>query len=104
MNELILNSNGCAVLAQGTAERLIEIERTLKQLKEEGDALKTALIAEMESKGIIRLESPELLVSYVAPTYRESLDTKAIQAEFPDIYDAYTKVQPVKSSIRVKIK
>lgn len=58
----------------------------------------------MESKGIIKLDTDELTISYVAPTDRETLDTKALREELPDIYDTYVKISPVKSSIRIKLK
>ena len=58
----------------------------------------------MESKGIIKLDTDELTISYVAPTDRETLDTKALREELPDIYDTYAKISPVKSSIRIKLK
>ena len=104
MNELIMVENGKPILVDGVAKRLVSLETELKALKAESDALKSELIEEMEAHNIVKLETPEVGISYVAPTYRESLDTKAVKAEYPDLYDAYTKVQPVKASLRINVR
>ena len=72
--------------------------------EEEEDALKKAILEEIEEKGIIKIDTPDLLLSYVASTTRETLDSKAIREELPEIYDTYCKISPVKSSIRIKVK
>ena len=96
MNDLIKMVEGVAVLNPDTTKKIAEFERKAK--------LKEAILTEMESKGIIKVETETLNITYVAPTTRESLDGKTLKEELPDIYDAYVKISPVKASIRLKVK
>ena len=58
----------------------------------------------MEEKGIIKIETDDLIINYIAPTDRETLDSKSLRQDHPQLYDAYIKMTPVKSSIRIKVK
>ena len=104
-NELIkIDEQGVGLLNADVAQKIADFERKVKEIKDAEDKLKEAIKAEMESKSVIKLETDELTISYVAPTTRESLDTKELKAELPEIYDTYCKIAPVKASIRVKVK
>ena len=104
MNELITINNGVAELDGETIIKIASFEKQVKLLKEQEDALKKAILDEMEAKGVIKLESDVLNITYVAETTRETLDSKTLKEELPDIYDAYVKLNKVKPSIRLKIK
>ena len=102
--ELITISGTSAILNPEVSSKIAEFETQMKMLKEKEDELKKAILAEMESRNIIKLETPELLISYIAPTDRETFDTKRFRAEFPITYDEFVSMSPVKSSIRIKVK
>lgn len=102
--ELINVYGEAAILDGTTAKHIAEFEKMAKEIKAKEDTLKAAILAEMESKGVIKLETDELNITYVAPTERETLETKTLREELPDIYDAYVKISPVKASIRIKLK
>ena len=102
--ELIKLYGEAAILDGTTAKHIAEFERMAKEIKAKEDALKKAILEEMESKGLIKIDTDELAITYVAPAERETLDTKTLRDELPDIYDAYVKISPVKSSIRIKLK
>lgn len=102
--ELIKLYGEAAILDGTTSKHIAEFERMAKEIKAKEDELKKAILAEMESKDLIKLDTDELSITYVAPTEREALDTKTLREELPDIYDAYVKISPVKSSIRIKLK
>lgn len=102
--ELIRLENNKALLEPQTASAIAEYEQTMKYLKEKEDALKTAILAEMEAKGIIKIDTPDMTISYIAPTDRETFDSKTFRKEHADLYDEYIKMTPVKSSIRIKVK
>lgn len=105
MDELIKVTDGdVAILNTEVAKKIADFERKVKEIKDAEDKLKEAIKAEMASKSLIKLETDDLTITYVAPTTRESLDTKTLREELPDIYDTYAKVSPVKDSIRVKVK
>lgn len=95
---------GTAVLAEEAVAKIVEFERMAKQIKDAEDKLKAAILKEMEEKNILSIDSDELKISYVAPTQRETFDTKAFKEDFADLYDEYVKLAPVKASIRIKVK
>ena len=103
MNELIKIKNGTSLLDAEVSNKIAEFERQLKLIKEAEDALKEAIKAEMEARGILQVEADGMTISYVAPTSRETFDSKKFKTDNPDVYDEYVKLTPVKSSIRIKL-
>lgn len=105
MNELIKIENGNSLLNADVSNKIAEFERQIKLIEEQEKALKEAIRAEMEAKGILKVEDKTngMTISYVAPTYRETFDSKKFKADNPDMYDEYVKLSPVKSSIRIKL-
>lgn len=91
-------------LSPETSNKIAEIEKQMKALKEQEEELKQRILNEMESKNIIKLDTQDLTITYVAPTQRETLDSKLLREELPDIYDSYVKFTDVKGSIRIKVK
>lgn len=104
MNDLIKMENGTALLNPEIASNIAEIEKKMKALKEVEDELKKSILAEMESKNIIKLETDEITISYIASTDRETFDSKAFKADHADLFDEYVKISPVKASVRIKVK
>lgn len=102
--ELIKYRGDMPLLDVKTATAIAEFEKAAKEIKEKEDTLKKAILAEMEDKGIVKLDTADLTITYVAGTDRETLDTKALKEELPDIYDTYVKISSVKPSIRLKLK
>ena len=101
MDELIKIENG--QLAPQTINFIINIENQMKTLKEQYDQFKGNLLNAMEKNGIIKFESDNLKISYIAETERETFDSKQFKADMPDLYDEYVKFSKVKSSIRIKV-
>ncbi len=101
--ELIKVENGY-VLDKGTMDEIKEIEKLSKALKERQDKVRAELQKVMEDNNIIKFESDEIVVNYIAPTTRESFDSKQLKADNPDLYDLYVKLSPVKASIKIKVK
>lgn len=102
--ELIKIENESAVLNIATNKQLYEFEKAMKELKEQEDELKKAILEEMEAKGIVKIDTDNLMINYIAPTDRETFDSKAFREEHQDLYDDYVKLTPVKSSVRIKLK
>ena len=102
--ELIKLNGDTAILDGETANKIAEFEKRVKDLKAKEDKLKKLILEEMESKGIIKLNTDVLSITYVAPTDRESLDSKKLREDLPNVYDAYINIKPVKSSIRIRLK
>lgn len=104
MNNLIKMENGNAVLNAEISSQIAEFERQVKSIKAHEETLKKAILKAMEDNNVIRLETDDITVSYIASTDRESLDTKSLRNDLPDIYDEYIKITKVKPSIRIKVK
>lgn len=102
--ELITLKDNLAILDVETAGKIANFEKMAKEIKTKEDELKKAILEEMQDKGLIKLETDELTISFVAGTERETLNTKALREELPDIYDTYIEIKPVKPSIRIKLK
>lgn len=104
MNDLITIANGTAILDVEASKKIADFERKLKEIKEKEDELKKAILEEMESKAILRIETEDFIISYKATYDRESFDSKKFRAEHEDLFDDYVKLTPVKSSIVLKLK
>ena len=102
--ELIKVENGLSILDAETSQKIAEFERQIKDMQEKEKALKEAILEEMKQKNIIKIDTPELSITYVDETYKESFDSKLFREQNPDLYDNYVKMSPVKASLRLKVK
>lgn len=102
MNNLIEIKNG--KLAENAVALLIQKEQEAKRAKEEYDALKEELLTAMEEYNVVKIDTPELLINYIAPSESERLDSKAFKETCPDLYNEFVKFVPVKASVRIKVK
>lgn len=100
--ELMIGTDG--VLTPVVQNQIVAFEKQAKAVKEAQDKLKEAILKEMEEKGIIKLDSEELTITYIAPTYSEKFDSKALKADNEELYNKYIKLSKVKSSVRIKVK
>lgn len=102
--ELIKVENEIGILDTEVSKKVAEFEKAIKEIKEKEEELKQNILTEMENKNILKLETDDLMITYIAPAERETFDSKKFREENSDLYDEYVKVSPVKSSIRVKVK
>lgn len=104
MRDIIKVENGNAVLDAEISAKIAFFEQQVKDIKAKEDALKTAILEAMERNNIVKVETDALTISYIAPTDRETFDSKTFRKDHSDLYDEYVKITPVKSSIRIKVK
>ena len=102
--ELIKIENGLEVATQQLVDEALEIKYLEDKLKAKKDNLTLTLLEEMKTKGIKRIETPDVVISYIDETTRETLDSKRFRTENPDLYDEYVKITPIKASVRMRIK
>jgi regulator of replication initiation timing len=102
--ELIKVENEIGILDTEVSKKVAEFEKAIKEIKEKEEELKQNILTEIENKNILKLETDDLTITYIAPAERETFDSKKFREENPDLYDEYVKFSPVKSSIRVKVK
>lgn len=81
-----------------------ENELAVKQIKQSTDKLKADLLKAMEEYGIKSINNDLVSISYVAPSKRVTVDSKALKEEMPEVFKEYSKISDVKASIRVKVK
>ena len=58
----------------------------------------------MKKEDIKKYENEVLSLTYVAATERQTVDSKRLKEENPGLYVKYSKISPVKDSVRIKIK
>ena len=104
MDEMIVFENGNAVITKEVLDQIAVIDTQMKFYDTQYKALKEQLKEKMEEAGIVKIEMPDVDITYVGPTQRESLDSKALRAEEPEIYNKFIKKSDVKSCIRIKVK
>lgn len=102
MQEIIRIENG--QLVADAIKYIEKTEKALKKAKEKSEQVKQALIEAMEQNNIMKIDNGNIIISYVAPTESERLDTKALKEACPNIYDDFVKFAPVKASVRIKLK
>lgn len=104
MNEIIKIENGVPVLDAEISAKIAYFEQQVKDIKAKEDALKKAILEAMESNNIVKVETDDLTINYIAKTNRETFDSKTFRKHYSDLYDEYVKITPVKPSIRIKVK
>ena len=95
----------CIIQQIAELEQIIkDLDSRVKEAKQKQDELKGALLQEMESRGLKSFEKGNLKITYVAPSTRTTLDSKAIKEKYPAIYEAHQKVSEVKASLKITLK
>ena len=102
--ELIKVENGLSILDAETSQKIADFEKSIKDMQEKEKALKEAILEEMKQKNIIKIDTPELSITYVDETYKENFDSKLFREQNPDLYDSYVKMSTVKAGLRLKVK
>lgn len=85
--------------------QLTEFEKEigrLKSLEKEAKTLRDELLDLMEKTAMKKIETGNVIVTYVAPTSRTSIDSKRLQAEMPEIFEQYKKLTTTRGSVRIK--
>ena len=101
---LIRMEQNTALLNPEVSRKLAEFERMAADIKAKQDELKKCILDEMEQNGILKLETDDLTITYIAPTSRETFDSKAFRKDNPDLYDEYIRISDVSASVRMKVK
>ena len=81
-----------------------KFELLKKEVEAKAEVLKQKLIEAMRAQSIKSFENESLKITYVEPTTRETIDSKKLKAEMPEIAAKYTKTSKVKDSVRITLK
>ena len=102
MNEVAFtNENELPIAIQN---RIVDIEKKIIELKQAENILKEALRDEMEKRGIKKIDTPKVTITYVEPTTKETFDTKSFKESHKDLYDEYAKISDVKGYVKIGVK
>lgn len=104
MNELLVKNEEEIVLKDEFVNYIVDLKNKEAKIKEEINSFTEELLKEMEKQNVIKIDIPEILINYIAPSERETFDSKTFREEHEDLYDEYVKFSPVKSSLRIKVK
>lgn len=94
MENLIKIEEGTAVLAPEAAEKIATMQNEAKKLEEALKEIKSRLFEEMKAQNVLKIDMPNLVITYVAETTTESLDSKALKKDLPEIYNEYVTEKP----------
>lgn len=104
MTDLIVLENGIALLNAEVAEKIAYFEQKKKEIKEVEEVLRAGIMEEMEKKGIKKIETDAMTITYKAPYDKETFQAKEFRANNPEMYDSYVKMSPCKASVSIKLK
>lgn len=93
---------------QSEAATLMQRISDLKKQKDVLDAqdkkMREQLKAAMEKYGIKKFSNDLLSITYIAPTTRKGIDSKKLEAKFPDAFAACRTVTNVKAGVKIEVK
>ena len=88
-----------------TAELVLaEAQRQVQVATERAKELRETLIAQMKQQGIKSWETDKVKITYIAPTKKETVDTKLLKILYPVQYLNCRKVSEVKECVRITIR
>ena len=83
---------------------LYVLGKRIKELTEEYDAIKTEVLSKMIENNDKSSDTGRILITLVAPSMRESFDSKKFKAENAELYSQYTKVSQTKESLKLTLR
>lgn len=84
--------------------KIKNFELLKKEVEAQAEVFKQQLIEAMRAQNIKSFENESLKLTYIEPTTRETIDSKKLKAEMPEIAAKYTKTSKVKDSVRITLK
>lgn len=85
-------------------QSIIEFKHYIESFEEKKKVVLETLTSKMETAGMKKWETGRMTLTRVDPTTKETVDTKKLKEEKPEIFDLYRKISNVKGSIRITLK
>jgi hypothetical protein len=82
---------------------LADLDKDLNELKEQKEQLLNGLLTIMVDNHIKSFKGKLITLSRKAASTRESIDSKKLKDEYPDIYESCKKVSQIKESLTLKV-
>lgn len=90
-------------VAEDVVNEVISIGRQMKEMEQRYKALQAGLLEVMKLNNVKNFKSGDLTLIYKEPSTRKSIDSKALETKYPDIYNELLKESQVKESLTIKI-
>jgi len=98
-----VGQNELTIVAQQVEKLELQLVQ-FNQLQEKYKSMKKKLYDLMEEYDIKKWETDRIIITRTLPTKRESLNSKKLKADHPDLFETYKKVSTVAGSVRIKLK
>lgn len=99
-NSLIEIKENTPVLAEEIEWALIRYKHMADDAQESYKDLMAKLKAEMEKRGIVRIETDRVILTISNPADREVFDAKRFREDHPDLYDEYVTMKEQKPVLK----
>lgn len=83
---------------------LYALGKKIKELTDEYETLKADVLAKMQEHGDKSFDTGNILITYVAPTIRESFDSKKFKEENAELYGKYMKQSDTKPTLKLTLR
>lgn len=98
-------SDGLPAEVHGLADAIASMEKQIKTITAQRDELKEKMLEVMRENNCDKVDiDGKVLITRVAATTRESLDSKSLKADNPELYAKYVKTSPVKESLKITVR
>ena len=85
-------------------ERLCWLGKRIGELTEEFNAIKAEVLEKMIEHNDKSFDTGNLLITVIAPSVRETFDSKRFKAEHEDLYGEYIKKSTTKESLKLTLR
>ena len=106
-NELSVFTNNLQEISKTEnkiSKAIATFQKELDERRKKDSELREQIKQAMNKSGIKKLENQYISITYVAPTTRETIDTKQLKEDMPELWESYKKVSDVKDSLRINVK
>lgn len=83
---------------------LCVLGRKIKELTEQYEAVKSEVLEKMVENNDKSFDTGNILITVIAPSTRETFDSKRFKAENEDIYNEYIKTTKTKESLKITLR
>ena len=104
MPSIISDTDAQIQLLSDMEEAIISIQNEAKYYEDKKKELLEGLEKQMEANGVKTFETDRMKITRVLPSQSETIDTKKLKADYPDIVQQYVKISTKKGFIKLTIK
>ena len=86
-------------------DEVIRVEKLAEEYAKAQKKLRAAILDAMKEADVEKIDIEDVIALTVVPeSTSERLDSKALKAELPDIYDTYCKISPKAAYLKVTVR